>query len=167
MKVVDGIRLKYAQKVKLNRRRLIIIGLRENEPEYNKTYLHPTNRVQNRELSECNLLESIQETFYIFCRLVLQDFYAAFHLKRNEQNMSTAATALCLKQSHGLMCNHRAYVYLGGPVEGAVGVDVVVKDDDADHDPHAEQKRVLAAETTRIFSELTERGGAGVRHFTQ
>lgn len=52
-----------------------------------------------------------------------------------------------------------SYIYLGGPVEGAVGVDVVVKDDDADHDPHAKQKRVLTAETTRIFSDHTERGG--------
>lgn len=54
-----------------------------------KTFLHPTNHVQNWEVSECDLLESIQETFYIVCRLVLQDFYAAFHLKRNEQYMST------------------------------------------------------------------------------
>lgn len=41
-----------------------------------------------------------------------------------------------------------SYVYLRGLVEGAIGVDVVVKNDDPDHDPHAKQKRVLAAETT-------------------
>lgn len=50
------------------------------------------------ELSECNLLESVQETFYVVCWLVLQDFYAAFHLeKRNEQNVSTGTPELHLK----------------------------------------------------------------------
>lgn len=44
-----------------------------------------------------------------------------------------------------------SYVYLGGLVEGAIGMDVVIKNDDSDHDPHAKQECVLAAETTRIF----------------
>lgn len=43
------------------------------------------------------------------------------------------------------------HVYRGGLDEDSVGVDVVVEDDDADHDPHAEQEGVLAAETTRIL----------------
>lgn len=55
------------------------------------------------------------------------------------------------------MCVCVSYVYLGGLVEGAVGVDVVIKNDDSDHDPHAKQERVLTAETTRIFPECTER----------
>lgn len=44
-----------------------------------------------------------------------------------------------------------SYIYRGGLDEDAVGVDVVIEDDDADHDPHAEQEGVLAAETTRIL----------------
>lgn len=44
-----------------------------------------------------------------------------------------------------------SHVYLGGLVEGAVGVDVVVEDDDSHHHPHAEEQRVLAAETSRVF----------------
>lgn len=54
-----------------------------------------------------------------------------------------------------------SYVYLGGLVEGSVGVDVVIKNDDSDHDPHAKQERVLAAETTRIFTKHTEREEEG------
>lgn len=46
-----------------------------------------------------------------------------------------------------------SYVYLGGLVEGAVGVDVVVENDDSHHHAHAEQDRVLAAETAGIFPE--------------
>lgn len=46
-----------------------------------------------------------------------------------------------------------SYVYLGGLVEGAVGVDVVVENDDSHHHPHAEQDCVLAAETTGIFPD--------------
>lgn len=44
-----------------------------------------------------------------------------------------------------------SYIYLGGLVEGPVGVDVVIQNDDADHDPHAKQDCVLTAETTGIF----------------
>lgn len=62
--------------------------------------------------------ECIQEAFYVVRRLLLQDFYASFHID------------------------------LGGLVEGSVGVDVVVEDDDSHHHPHAEQERVLAAEAT-------------------
>ena len=50
-----------------------------------------------------------------------------------------------------------AHVYLRGLVEGAVGVNVVIENDDSDHDPHAEQERVLAAETTRILPKITNR----------
>lgn len=32
-------------------------------------------------------------------------------------------------------------------------MDVVVKNDDSDHDPHAKQECVLAAETTRILTK--------------
>lgn len=49
------------------------------------------------------------------------------------------------------------HIYLGGLVEGAVGVDVVVKDDDPDHHPHAKQNRVLTAEATWIFPKCIER----------
>lgn len=59
-----------------------------------------------------------------------------------------------------------SYVYLGGLVEGAVGVDVVIKNNDSDHDPHAKQERVLAAETTRIFPKYTERGRNRIRKGT-
>ena len=55
------------------------------------------------------------------------------------------------------MCVCLSYIYLGGLVEGAVRVDVVIKNDDPDHDPHAKQERVLTAETTRIFPEYTEK----------
>ena len=65
-----------------------------------------------------------------------------------------------MRQQH-LLCStvYRSvsYVYLGGLVEGAVGVHVVVEDDDADHDSHAKQERVLAAETTRILPENGDR----------
>lgn len=44
-----------------------------------------------------------------------------------------------------------SYIYRGGLDEHAVGVDVVIEDDDADHDPHTEQEGVLAAEATRIL----------------
>lgn len=37
------------------------------------------------QLSKHNLLEGVQETFYFVRRLVLQDFYAAFHLRREKQ----------------------------------------------------------------------------------
>lgn len=60
------------------------------------------------------------------------------------------------------MCVCVSYVYLGGLVEGTVGVDVVIKNDDSDHDPHAKQERVLAAETTRIFPKYTGEEGTGL-----
>lgn len=44
-----------------------------------------------------------------------------------------------------------SYIYRGGLDEHAVGVDVVIEDDDADHDPHTEEEGVLAAEATRIL----------------
>lgn len=72
----------------------------------------------------CGEFEGVEETFYLVCWLVLQDFNAAFH------------------------------VYLGGLVEGAVGMDVVVEDDDSHHHPHAEEQRVLAAETSRVLRRL-------------
>jgi len=53
------------------------------------------------------------------------------------------------------VCVCASHVYLGGLVEGAVGVDVVIEDDDSHHDPHAKQDCVLAAEPTRIFPEDT------------
>lgn len=66
-------------------------------------------------------------------------------------------------QSRTDVCVHVSYVYLGGLVEGTVGVDVVIKNDDSDHDPHAKQKCVLAAETTRIFPKYTDtEGGPGL-----
>lgn len=40
-----------------------------------------------------NLLEGIQQAFYVVCRLVLQDFYAAFHLKINRENRSIIQSA--------------------------------------------------------------------------
>lgn len=55
------------------------------------------------------------------------------------------------------VCVCGAHVYLRGLVEGAVGMDVVIENDDSDHDPHAEQERVLAAETTRILPKTTDR----------
>lgn len=56
----------------------------------------------------CCEFQSVQEAFYVVCRLILEDFYAAFH------------------------------IYLGGLVEGAVWVDVVVQNDDSHHDSHTE-----------------------------
>lgn len=52
---------------------------------------------------------------------------------------------------------HTSYIYRGGLDEDAVGVDVVIEDDDADHDPHTEEEGVLAAETTRILPKTHRR----------
>lgn len=52
-----------------------------------------------------------------------------------------------------------SYIYLGGLVESAVGMDVVIKDDDPDHDPHAKQECVLTAETTCIFPTQERKEG--------
>ena len=41
-----------------------------------------------------------------------------------------------------------AYIYLGGLVEGSVGVDVVIQNNDSYHHPHAKQECVLTAEAT-------------------
>lgn len=80
----------------------------------------------------CGEFESIQEPFNIVCRLILQHLYAPFH------------------------------IYLGGLSKSAVGMDVVVKNDDSHHHPHAKQECVLAAEATRIFRclqhDLTDAG---------
>lgn len=106
------------------------------------------------EQSEWNLLEGVQEALHVVCRLVLQHLYAAFHLRGNKQRSEkTEDPHLCVC---ACVCVCVSYVYLGGLVEGAVGMDVVVKNDDPHHDPHAEQERVLAAETTRIFSGKKE-----------
>ena len=64
------------------------------------------------------------------------------------------------------VCVCVSYVYLGGLVEGAVGVDVVIKNDDSDHDPHAKQERVLAAEATRVFPKYTVRERNRIREGT-
>lgn len=52
---------------------------------------------------------------------------------------------------------HTSYIYRGGLDEDSVGVDVVIEDDDADHDPHTEEEGVLAAETTRILPKTHRR----------
>lgn len=52
-----------------------------------------------------------------------------------------------------------SHVYLRGLVEGTVGMDVVIENDDSNHDPHAEQERVLAAETTRILPKKKQTEG--------
>lgn len=103
-------------------------------------------------LSESNLLEGIQEAFYVVCWLVLQDFYAAFHLRRNDRvsNSKIRFTHADFSFVHLISSADDcvSYVYLGGFVEGAVGVYVVIKNDDSNHDPHAKQECVLTAETT-------------------
>lgn len=45
-----------------------------------------------------------------------------------------------------------ADVDLGGLVEGSVGMDVVVQDDDSNHHSHTEQQRVLTVEPARVVS---------------
>ncbi len=37
-------------------------------------------------LGKCDLLEGIKEALDVVCRLVLQDFYASFHLRRDEKS---------------------------------------------------------------------------------
>lgn len=117
---------------------------------------------------ECNLLEGVQEAFYVVCRLVLQDFYAAFHLRRKKTDCEwersfkkqnkTDSQWRCFHVCAAVWeCVCVSHVYLRGLVEGAVGMDVVIENDDSDHDPHAEQERVLAAETTRILPKTTDR----------
>lgn len=58
-------------------------------------------------MSELNLLEGVQQTFYIVCRLVLQHLDAAFHLKRNKRTMSTEILRLSQPRRDGLMWSHR------------------------------------------------------------
>lgn len=68
----------------------------------------------------CGELEGVQETFNVICWLFFQDLYASLH------------------------------VDLGGLVEGSVGMDVVVQDDDSNHHSHTEQQRVLTVEPARV-----------------
>lgn len=98
-----------------------------------------------------HLPECIQEALDLLCRLLLQDFDAAFHLKERKSCVQRRDTS----------CPHyedqSTYIYFGGLVKGTVRVHVIIKNDDAHHHPHAEQERVLAAETTGVFPENTKR----------
>lgn len=101
-------------------------------------------------LNKKHVLESIQESFDVVDRLVLQHLYAAFHLEEISPSQITwnqkATSSLQNRSTTNVF-----YIYLGGLGEGAVWMDVVVKDDHSHHHPHAKQECILAAEATRIF----------------
>lgn len=72
----------------------------------------------------CGEFEGVEEAFYVVYGLLLEDFYTAFHVDLREL------------------------------VERSVGMNVVVENNDPDHDPHTEQERVLAAEPARVLRRL-------------
>ena len=51
------------------------------------------------------------------------------------------------------MCVCASYINLGGLVEGSVGMNVVVEDDNTHHHSHTEQQSVLAVEPAGVVTE--------------
>lgn len=107
--------------------------------------------------------ESVEKSFYAVGGLVFQDFDAAFHLWGASKPL-----ALADRWDGGARggCAHVDFGRLG---EGPDRMDVVVEDDDPDHDPQAERHRLLAGESAAVLpgggggAELRQGGEGGER----
>lgn len=101
--------------------------------------------------------ESVKKAFYAVRRLIFEDFDAAFHLRTGNR---TLVSERAVKRGGGAE-RASTHIDFGRLGESSHRVDVVVQDDDSDHDPQTERHRLLACESATVLP-----GGTRARDYT-